>query len=60
MVARCNALARQALESKEVKAAFDQQGATATWMTPADTAAKRADDEKRLAPVIRESGAKVE
>jgi tripartite-type tricarboxylate transporter receptor subunit TctC len=60
MVERCNALAKQALESKEVKAAFDQQGATAAWMTPADTAAKRAADETRLAPVIRESGAKVE
>jgi hypothetical protein len=43
-----------------VKASFEQQGATAIWMTPADTAAYRAMDEKRLAPVIKASGAKVE
>jgi hypothetical protein len=29
-------------------------------MTPADTAAHRATDEKRLAPVIKASGAKVD
>ena len=43
-----------------VKKAFDQQGATAFWMNPADTAAYRAADEKRLAPVIKASGAKVD
>ena len=30
------------------------------WLNPADTAAYRADNEKRLAPVIKASGAKVE
>lgn len=60
MVEKCAALTRQALDSKEVLAAFEQQGAIATWMSPADTAAKRASDEARLAPVIRASGAKVD
>ena len=40
--------------------AFDKQGATAIWMSPAETAAFRAAEEKRLAPVIKASGAKVE
>ncbi len=43
-----------------MKAAFEQQGATAFWMNPKDTAAYRAADEKKLAPVIKASGAKVE
>ena len=43
-----------------VKEAFDKQGATSFWMSPADTAAYRVADEKRLAPVIKASGAKVE
>ncbi len=60
MVEKCAALTRQALESAPVKAAFEQQGATPFWMNPADTAAYRLMDEKRLAPVIRESGAKVD
>jgi len=50
----------KALESPKVKAAFVQQGATAFWMSPKDTAAYRASDEKKLAPVIKASGAKVE
>jgi tripartite-type tricarboxylate transporter receptor subunit TctC len=60
MVEKCAALTKQALESAPVKAAFEQQGATAIWMNPADTAAYRAKDEKRLAPVIKASGAKVD
>ncbi|WP_428667881.1 Bug family tripartite tricarboxylate transporter substrate binding protein [Reyranella sp.] len=60
MVEKCAALAKQALESPKVKAAFAQQGATAFWMSPKDTAAYRAADEKKLAPVIKASGAKVE
>jgi hypothetical protein len=43
-----------------VKEAFDKQGATRRWLNPADTAAYRADNEARLAPVIKASGAKVE
>jgi tripartite-type tricarboxylate transporter receptor subunit TctC len=43
-----------------VKAAYEKQGATLFWMTPKDTAAFRAADEKKFAPVIKASGAKVE
>ena len=60
MVEKLSALARKALEADAVKKAFDQQGATSIWMSPADTAAFRAAEEKRLAPVIKASGAKVE
>jgi tripartite-type tricarboxylate transporter receptor subunit TctC len=60
MVEKLSALTRKALDSAAVKASFEQQGATAIWMSPADTAAYRALDEKRLAPVIKASGAKVE
>ncbi|HLG45464.1 MAG TPA: tripartite tricarboxylate transporter substrate binding protein [Reyranella sp.] len=60
MVEKCNALAKKALDSPRVKAAFEQQGATAFWMSPQDTGAYRIADEKKLAPVIKASGAKVE
>ena len=60
MVEKCAGLTKKALESKAVLAAFEQQGATPIWMSPVDTAAYRAADEKRLAPVIKASGAKVE
>ncbi|TXL69656.1 tripartite tricarboxylate transporter substrate binding protein [Vineibacter terrae] len=60
MVERLSALTKKALESNAVKEAFDKQGATRTWMSRADTEAYRAMDEKRLAPVIRASGAKVD
>ena len=60
MVEKLSALSKKALESKAVLEAFDKQGATAFWMSPADTAAYRAADEKKFAPVIKASGAKVE
>ena len=60
MVEKLSALSKKALESKAVLAAFDKQGATPFWMSPADTAAFRAADEKKFAPVIKASGAKVE
>ena len=60
MVEKLSALTKKALESAAVKEAFDKQGATSIWMTRADTEAYRADNEKRLAPVIKASGAKVE
>jgi tripartite-type tricarboxylate transporter receptor subunit TctC len=60
MVEKLSALSRKALESPAVKAAYEKQGATAMWLSPADTAAYRAADAKRLAPIIKESGAKVE
>jgi tripartite-type tricarboxylate transporter receptor subunit TctC len=60
MVDKCAALVKKALESKRVLEAFEKQGATTIWMNPADTTAYRANEEKRLAPVIKTSGAKVE
>jgi tripartite-type tricarboxylate transporter receptor subunit TctC len=60
VVEKLSALSKKALDSPAAKEAFEKQGATAFWMTPADTAAYRVADEKRLAPVIKASGAKVE
>ena len=60
MVEKCAALSKKALESDAVKVAYEKQGAVPFWLSPADTAAYRAADEKRLAPVIKASGAKVE
>ncbi|MBV8188269.1 MAG: tripartite tricarboxylate transporter substrate binding protein [Alphaproteobacteria bacterium] len=60
VVDRLSALVQTALESEDVKASYLKQGATPMWMSPADTAAYRAADAKRLAPVIKASGAKVD
>ena len=60
MVDKLSALTQKALEADAVKKAFEQQGATQIWMSPADTMAFRAAEEKRLAPIIKASGAKVE
>ena len=60
MVERLSGLLKQALENPTIIEAFDKQGATRRWLNPADTAAYRADNEQRLAPVIKASGAKVE
>lgn len=60
MVEKLSALTKQALETPTVKKAFEQQGATNMWLSPQDTAAYRANDEKKLAPIIKASGAKVE
>jgi tripartite-type tricarboxylate transporter receptor subunit TctC len=59
MVAKASALAKTALASEALKTAFLAQGATPIWLSPADTAAFRRADEKKLAPVIIASGAKV-
>jgi len=60
MVEKLSALTKKALEAPAVKAAFELQGATAIWMTRADTEAYRAANEKRFAPIIKASGAKVD
>jgi tripartite-type tricarboxylate transporter receptor subunit TctC len=60
MVEKLSMLSQKALEADAVKKAFEQQGATQIWMSPADTMAFRAAEEKRLAPIIKASGAKVE
>ena len=60
MVDKLSGLLKTALQSAQLKEAFDQQGAERVWLSPADTAKYRADNEARLAPVIKASGAKVE
>jgi tripartite-type tricarboxylate transporter receptor subunit TctC len=60
VVEKLSALTKRVLERNAVKEAFDKQGATRIWMSPADAAAYRAADEKRLAPISTASGAKVE
>jgi tripartite-type tricarboxylate transporter receptor subunit TctC len=60
MVEACAELAKRALQSDKVKTAYEKQGATVFWMSPRDTAAYRAEEAKKLAPVIKASGAKVE
>lgn len=60
MVEKCAALTKQALKSEKLKATFLAQGGTPLWLGPADAAKFRADNEARLAPIIRASGAKVE
>ena len=60
MLDKCSALLKTALQSPALKVAYDKQGATAVWLSPADTAKYRADNEARLAPVIKASGAKVD
>jgi len=59
MVEKASALTRQALASDALKSVFHGQGATAFWMSAADTAAFRRAEEKQLAPIIKASGARV-
>jgi tripartite-type tricarboxylate transporter receptor subunit TctC len=60
MVERLSALTQKALESDDLKKSYLKQGATPLWMSPADAAAYRAASEKRWAPVIKASGARVD
>jgi len=60
MVEKLSALTQKALESDDLKKTYLKQGATPLWMSPADAAAYRAADERRLAPVIKASGARVD
>ena len=60
MVEKLSALSQLALESEDLEATYLKQGATAIWMSPADAAAYRAANERRLAPVIKSSGATVD
>ena len=43
-----------------LKARFLDLSATAIWRSPADTLAYRDSEEKRLAPIIKASGARVD
>ncbi len=60
MVERLNALAKEALESPDVKAAYLKNGATPLWKSVADTVAYRRSEEARFAPIVKASGASVD
>ncbi|MDB5412650.1 MAG: hypothetical protein JWR10_985 [Rubritepida sp.] len=60
MVERLSALTKRALESADVKRLFEENGATPWWTTPEDLAAFRVQNEAAFAPLIRESGARVD
>jgi tripartite-type tricarboxylate transporter receptor subunit TctC len=60
VVARLSELSKKALESEDLKAKFLDLSATAIWRSPADTLAYRESEEKRLAPIIKASGARVD
>ncbi|MBS0517593.1 MAG: tripartite tricarboxylate transporter substrate binding protein [Proteobacteria bacterium] len=60
IVDKLNALARQALESDDVKNAYLKNGATPLWKSVADTVAYRRAEQARFAPIVKASGAKVD
>ena len=60
IVERLNALAKQALDSDDVKKAYLKNGATPLWMNVADTVAYRRAEETRFGPIVKASGAKVD
>ena len=60
MVARMNALTKQALESEALIKAYRDLGAEPWWTSVEDIASYRAAQEARLAPLIRASGARVD
>jgi tripartite-type tricarboxylate transporter receptor subunit TctC len=60
IVDKLNALAKQALDSDEVKKAYLKNGATPFWKSVADTVAYRRAEETRFGPIVKASGAKVD
>jgi tripartite-type tricarboxylate transporter receptor subunit TctC len=60
IVDKLNALAKQALDSDDVKTAYLKNGATPFWKSVADTVAYRRAEEARFAPIVKASGAKVD
>jgi len=60
VVARLSELSKKALESDDLKAKFFDLSATAIWRSQADTLAYRESEEKRLAVIIKASGARVD
>jgi tripartite-type tricarboxylate transporter receptor subunit TctC len=60
MVARANALTRQALQAPDLLRSFADNGATAWYTTPEELAAFRAEQEKMFAELVRVSGARVD
>ncbi len=58
---RLSQLAKQALQSEDLKAKFLDLAATAVWSSPEETLAYRElSEEARLAPIIKASGARVD
>jgi tripartite-type tricarboxylate transporter receptor subunit TctC len=57
---KANALAKQALDSDEVKKAYLKNGSTPFWKSVTDTIAYRRAEETRFAPIVKASGAKVD
>ncbi|HYZ30660.1 MAG TPA: tripartite tricarboxylate transporter substrate-binding protein, partial [Crenalkalicoccus sp.] len=60
MVERVSALSRKALQSPELIARFQENGATPWWTTPEAFGRFRAEQQAFFAPLIRASGARVE
>ncbi len=60
VVEKLNGLAQQALGSDDVKNAYFKNGATSLWMNVADTIDYRRAEERRFAPIVKASGAKVD
>jgi tripartite-type tricarboxylate transporter receptor subunit TctC len=60
MQERMSAFARQALESPDLVRSYQDLGAAPWWTTPAQIRAFRAQEEARLAPLVRATGARVE
>lgn len=60
IVARLSELSKKALESDDLRAKFLDLSATAIWRSQADTLAYRESEEKRLAVIIKASGARVD
>jgi tripartite-type tricarboxylate transporter receptor subunit TctC len=60
MVERLSALTKQALESPDLIAKFRDNGATTWWTTPEELAEFRRQSERKFAPIIRASGARVD
>ena len=60
IVDKLNALAKQALDSDDVKKAYLKNGATPLWKSVPDTVAYRRAEEQRFAPIVKASGAKVD
>jgi tripartite-type tricarboxylate transporter receptor subunit TctC len=59
VVERLSALSKQALQDRELRQFFEENGATTWWTTPEELAEFRAAQQKLFADLIRASGAKV-
>ena len=55
VVERISMFSKQVLESADLKQKFFDRGATAWWSSPAEVAAYRASEEKRLGDLIRKA-----